>query len=151
MNLYRSIPAVLFSCLVAGAQTFTPAQAENIVKRAIVYAQENGMDKLIAQTNQADGRFHVGSGSELYLIILDKDGILRANGYKKDLVGTDRMVVKDPDGKFYMREVLKMANTKGSGWVDYKFPNPLTNKVEQKTTYCEAFKGYAICCGIYKK
>ena len=151
MNFFKLIPAVLVSCLMASAQTFTPAQAENIVKHAILFAKQNGMDKLIVQTNQSDGRFHVGSGSELYLIILDKNGIESANGYKRDLVGTNRLVVKDHDGKFYMRDVLQLTSTVGHGWVDYKFPNPLTNKVEQKTTYCENYEGYAICCGIYKK
>jgi signal transduction histidine kinase len=141
---------VLVSCLAASAQTFTPAQAENVVKRAIVYANQNGMDQLILQTRLPHGIFHVGTGSELYLIVLDDNGILRANGYKPELVGTDRLAVKDADGKFYMREVLKMAKTKGTGWVDYKFSNPLTQKVEGKTTYVERYQNYAICCGIYK-
>jgi signal transduction histidine kinase len=141
---------VVLSCVMASAQTHTPAQAENIVHKAIDYAKQNGMEKLIAQTIQADGRFHVGAGSDLYLIVLDKNGILRANGFKRDLVGTNRLVVKDVDGKFYMRELLALAKTKPNGWVDYKFADPLTGKIEQKSTYFEVFEDYAVCCGIYK-
>jgi signal transduction histidine kinase len=132
------------------AQGHTPAQAENIVKRAIVYAQKNGLARLIQQTNQANGVFHVGSGSDLYLLVIDKKGIARANGYKVDIVGTNRLVVKDVDGKYYMRELLEQAKTKSSGWVDYKYADPINGKIEQKSTYFEIYEDVAICCGIYK-
>jgi signal transduction histidine kinase len=141
---------VVLSGAMAGAQTHTAAQAENIVHKAVAYAKQNGMEKLIDQTLQANGRFHVGTGSELYLIVLDKNGILRANGFKRDLVGTNRLVVKDVDGKYYMRDLLALAKTKPSGWVDYKFSNPLTDKIEQKSTYFEVFEDCVVCCGIYK-
>jgi signal transduction histidine kinase len=150
MNGLRYLAFATLTCSMAFAQGHTAAQAEKIVKRAIVYAKQNGIEKLIAQTNQANGVFHVGSGSDLYLIVLDKKGILRANGFKLDLVGTNRLVVKDVDGKFYMRELLELAKTKPSGWVDYKFSNPMTGKIEQKSTYFEVFEDYAIACGIYK-
>jgi cytochrome c len=138
------------SCLLLNAQGHTPAQAENIVKRAIVYAQKNGMDKLIQQTNQSNGVFHVGSGSDLYLLVIDKKGIARANGFRADIVGTNRLVVKDVDGKYYMRDLLEMAKTKNTGWVDYKFANPISGRIEQKSTYFEVYEDFAVCCGIYK-
>lgn len=138
------------SCLFANAQGHTAAQAENVVKRAIVFAQKNGMDKLIQQTNQSNGVFHVGSGSDLYLLVIDKKGIARANGFKADIVGTNRLVVKDVDGKFYMRELVEMAKTKNSGWVDYKFANPVSGKIEKKSTYFEVYEDLMVCCGIYK-
>jgi signal transduction histidine kinase len=42
------------------------------------------------------------------------------------------------------------TKAKGSGWVDYKLPNPKTGKIEPKTTYVENLDGWVIGCGVYK-
>jgi cytochrome c len=141
----------LLSCLTVMAQAPTPVQAENLVKKAVAYAKQNGMDKLIDQTNQADGRFHAGSGSQLYIFIYDPAGVCKAIGYNTaKFVGVNRWDIKDPDGKYFLREIIATAKTKGSGWVDYKYPNPLNNKVEQKTSYVEWVDGLVVGAGIYK-
>ncbi len=43
-----------------------------------------------------------------------------------------------------------MAKTKGSGWVDCKYPNPKIHKIESKTTYVEGLDGWVIGYGAYK-
>ena len=147
----RLAPVLLLSCGLLSAQGHTAAQAETLVKRAIAYARQNGMEKLIAQTNAVGGVFHVGQGSELYLLVYDLKGVAVANGFKKELVGTNRFDAKDVDGKFYVREYLSVAKAKGNGWVDYKFANPMDGKIEPKTAYVEAYDAYLFCCGIYGK
>jgi signal transduction histidine kinase len=133
------------------AQSPSPAQAENLVKRAVAFAKQNGMEKLIEQTNQGDGRFHVGSGGQLYIFIYDQTGICKAIGYNTlPLVGVNRIGLKDPDGKFFLREMIKLAVSRGTGWVDYKYPNPINNKVEQKTSYVELVDGLIVGAGVYK-
>ena len=151
MRYSQAVLVAAVTCLTAGAQTPSPAQAEKLVKRAVAYASQNGMEKLIAQTNQADGIFHVGTGSELYIFIYDQDAVVKAIGYNTAaLVGKNRMDAKDPDGKYFLREILATAKTRGSGWVDYKYPNPLSGKVEQKTSYVELVDGMVIGSGVYK-
>jgi signal transduction histidine kinase len=58
--------------------------------------------------------------------------------------------MKDPDGKAYVKERIDIANKDGKGWQDYKFTNPLTKKIEPKTTYLEKVDDMIICCGAYK-
>ena len=135
---------------MASTPTYTPAQAERIVKSAIAYADKNGIDNLLLQTNLPHGTFHVGTGSELYLFVYDQKGVAKANGYETNLVGTSRWDVQDADGKYQVREFIKLAKSKGSGWVDYKYSNPITRKVEHKATYVEARENLVFCCGIYK-
>ena len=148
--LWTAVAAL--SCLTAQAQSTVPAQAEAIVKRGISYAKANGIEKLCQQVNQVDGIFHVGKGSELFLFVYDQQGVMKAFGYNSaDFVGKHRIDVKDADGKLFVRDIVKTAQTKGSGWVDYKFTNPVTNKVEPKTTYVEMSNDLIFCCGIYKK
>ena len=144
--------AVVATCLVAGAQSPTPAQAESLVKRAVAYAKTNGIEKLIQQTNQGNGVFHVGSGGEMYLFVYDQAGVCKAIGFNSvELVGKNRMGLKDPDGKMILQEMLAVGKTKGKGWVDYKYPDPVTGKILAKTSYVETHEGLLFGCGIYKR
>ena len=150
MGYLRSMALAALACLSVQAQ-HTPAQAEAIVKRAIGYAKQHGKDKLIQQTNQADGVFHVGSGSDLYLFVYDTQGLMLAIGFNPAAyVGKNRLDTKDPDGKAFVKEFITVAKTKGSGWVDYKYANPVSGKVEPKTSYVELADGIIYGCGVYK-
>jgi len=151
MSVCRTIAMIALPALMASAQSHTPAQAENIVKKAIAYARQNGIEKLLLQTNLPHGIFHVGSGSELYLFVYDQKGVARANGFQTEYVGTSRLDVKDADGFYQVREFIKTAKTKGSGWVEYRFANPVTKQTERKATYVEGYENHVFCCGIYKK
>lgn len=152
MNLFCT--RLLAACLVSGAvaPAATPVQAETIVKRAIGYARQNGPEKLFQQTNQLGGLFYAGPGSELYLFVYDLKGEMKAIGYNPAaLVGKNRLDLKDPDGKLFVREFIKVAKEHGHGWVDYKYSNPTSKQVEAKTSYVELADGLVYCCGIYKK
>jgi len=153
MNTRFLLPTVAVLVLsVVPAPAATPAQAQNLVKKAILYANQNSMDKLIQETNQADGRFHVGTGGELYIFIYSTDGVCKAIGFEtQQAVGKNRMELKDPDGKLYIKDFITLAKTQGSGWVDYKKPNPSNGKIEAKTSYVEMCQGLVIGAGAYKE
>ena len=42
---------------------------------------------------------------------------------------------KDAKGKLFHNEIIKTAETKGSGWVDYMFPKPEQTEPSQKWTF----------------
>jgi len=151
--LHARILALLLlpPCAMAFAQRPTSAQAVALVKQAVAFAKQNGIGKLIQETNQDGGRFHVASGSELYIFIYDERGVVKAIGYNTAaLVGKNRIDLKDPDGVMIVRELINVAENKGKGWVDYKYPNPTTNLNEQKTSYLEFYEGAIIGSGVYK-
>jgi signal transduction histidine kinase len=151
MKYIKLLSAIALPCLMAAAQTPSPAQAEALVKEAVVFAKQNGLDKLIAETNRGGGKYHVNSGSELYIFIYDQQGVVKAIGFNPGaLVGKDRIDAKDPDGKMFIREIINVAKAKGKGWVNYKYTNPTNNKVEQKTSYVEMLGGVIVGAGIYK-
>ena len=60
------------------------------------------------------------------------------------------MDVPDVDGKLYRKEMVTLAKTKGRGWVDYKYRNPVSGKVEPKTSYLAKTGDMIIICGIYR-
>jgi cytochrome c len=45
---------------------------------------------------------------------------------------------------------LKLATTKGKGWVDYKYPDPTDNKIKGKSSYLELYESLIVGSGIYK-
>ena len=49
--------------------------------------------------------------------------------------GTNVSGQKDAKGKLFHNEIIKTAETKGSGWVDYMFPKPGQNEPSQKWAY----------------
>ncbi|MBI1752761.1 MAG: cache domain-containing protein [Acidobacteria bacterium] len=126
------------------------AQAQALVKEAIAYAKTQGKEALLQATSQGHGRFHSRDGKELYIFVYDMAGTCKAIGYQSQLVGVNRWGLKDPDGKLLLQEMLHVARTKGSGWVDYKYPNPVTGKIEAKTSYVEYHDGWMVGCGAYR-
>jgi signal transduction histidine kinase len=143
--------SILVPCTVAFAQRPTSAQAVALVKQAVAFAKANGIAKLIQETNQENGKFHAASGSELYIFIYDERGVVKAIGYNTAaLVGKNRIDLKDPDGVMIVRELINVAENKGKGWVDYKYPNPTTGQNEQKTSYLEFYEGAIIGSGVYR-
>ena len=59
--------------------------------------------------------------------------------------------LKDSDGKLFIQQFIQVAKDTGSGWVDYKWSNPTTKKVEPKSTFVQRVPGknYFVGCGIY--
>jgi cytochrome c len=152
MNRAKCLLVAALPCLLAFAQTPTSTQAVALVKQALAYAKQNGMAKLIEETNSPNGKFHVSKGGELYLYIYDDRAMTKASGYQPELfVGKNRWDLRDPDGVMILQELLRVAKTQGRGWVDYKYPNPSTGIIDQKTSYCEYYEGMMIGCGIYKE
>ncbi|HYD80736.1 MAG TPA: cache domain-containing protein [Paucimonas sp.] len=127
----------------------TPDEAIAMVKRAAAYVKEHGKDKAFAEFNNPKGQF-VDRDMYIFAFLANGDGIERANGANIKLVGKYLLDLKDADGKFMVREFFEVANGKGRGWVDYKWPNPVTKTIEAKSTYIEKVDDVILGCGIYK-
>lgn len=139
-----------FLALIAMAHAkATPDDAKQMVQKGKEYFQKEGKDKALAAFSDPKGEFVKG---DLYIYVLDMNGKMLAHP-KASLVGKDFTKVKDKskEGKLFAVEMVKVANDKGSGWVDYMWDNPETKKVEAKTVYFEKVDGVIICSGAYKK
>jgi len=123
------------------------AEAEAMVKKAVAYAKANGKDKAFVAISTPGGLFSKG---ELYVFVYYMEGKVLAHGGNAKLVGKTMLEAKDPDGVFYVKERIALVKAKGKGWQDYKFPNPASKKIEQKSAYIEGFENTIFGCGIYK-
>ena len=147
--ILRSMLSIGLSVCIASpllAQTQDDAQA--FVKSAVAYAKANGTYNLIKEVNSPTTQFKKG---ELYIFILDMEGVMMAHGANPSLVGTDMSERRDANNVRYIQDFMKVASEKGSGWVDYKFTNPVSGKVEDKTTFVQLHEIVIIGCGVYKK
>ncbi len=123
-------------------------EAKVMVEKAVAYYKANGKEKAFAEIDNPQGQFVKG---DLYVFVYDLNGKCVAHGFKKAMIGLDLANLKDPDGKLFVKERIEIAKTKGKGWQDYKFTNPLTKKVEQKTAWIEKADDFIFGCGTYKQ
>ncbi len=148
--------AALFFCIMS-ALTLLPAQAASeqptqqdaidLVNKANAYYKAHGKAKLLEAVGTPKGEFHKG---ELYVFVYDQTATILAHPVNPKLVGKNTFDVPDTDGKFYRKDIVQLAKTKGSGWVDYKYKNPESAKVESKTSYILAVGDIILVAGIYK-
>jgi len=126
----------------------TPAEAEAMVNEAIEFYKANGKDKAIAVMNDPNGEFRQG---ELYAFMFDFDATCLAHPTNPKLVGKNLSDLKDAEGRLFMKEMADKAKA-GGGWTDYKWTNPETKKIQDKSSYALPVPGenLFIGCGIYK-
>jgi signal transduction histidine kinase len=72
---------------------------------------------------------------DAYVFILDTNGVQLLNPAFSNLEGMNLRDLKDSAGKHPIREILKVAESKGSGWVDYLWPRPGESVSTRKSTY----------------
>jgi len=120
-----------------------------MVKKAAAYLKANGKEKAFAEFNNPKGQF---VDRDLYIFVYDMKGTSMAigNGKAAKMVGKNLMDMRDVDGVYLIKSFLEVGNTKGKGWVDYRWPNPLTSTVEHKSSYVEKVDDVVIGCGTYK-
>ena len=147
-SIFLAVFMLAVSHVAVAAEFGTPAEAEALVKKAIAEIKASGKDKAFAEINNTKGKF---TDRDLYVFVYDMNGKCVAHGFNQKMIGKDLVDMKDPDGKFYVKERIEISKTKGKGWQDYKFTNPVSKKVENKTAYIEKVDDLIVGSGAYKK
>lgn len=125
----------------------TADEAKAMVDRAAKMLTADGKDKAFQVFDDSAGPF---VDRDLYVFVIDQSGTTVAHAVNKALIGKSLLNLKDADGKAFIQEILDVANKNGEGWVDYKWPNPTTKKVEGKSSYVKKVGDLIIGVGIYK-
>jgi signal transduction histidine kinase len=126
----------------------SPNEAVAMVKKAVALVKSDGKEKAFAAiSDPANKDFH---DRDLYVYAYDLNGVSLAHGTNPKMVGKDLLNMKDNEGKPMIQEMVKVAKEKGSGWVDYKWPNPVTKAIEAKSGYVERVDDILVGSGIYK-
>jgi signal transduction histidine kinase len=140
-----ALSGVHFSAF-AGANG-TADEAKAMVDKAVQLLSSEGKDKAFAQFDDSSGPF---VDRDLYVFVLNFEGTTVAHGVNKGLIGKSLINMKDADGKFFIKDMISLANEKGEGWVDYQWANPVTKKVEGKSSFIKKVGDVIVGVGIYK-
>lgn len=120
------------------------------VKKAVAYVKANGKEKAFAEFDNTNGKF---IDRNLYIFVYDLNGVNLAigNGNSAKMAGKNLLDMRDAEGVYLVKGLIQVAKTKGQGWFDYHWPNPVTKTVESKSSYVERVDDYLIGAGIYKQ
>jgi len=149
-KLTRILLAVALAVTTGFSAEADKGKAEALVKKGAAFIKEHGKDEAIKEFNNAKGKFVDG---ELYIFAYDMEDVCLALYAKPAQVGKDLSDITDADGKPFFKEFHKVLDSKqGHGWVENKWNNPLTKKVQDKLSFIMKIpdQNMYIGCGIYK-
>lgn len=134
------------------AQQATKEDAVNLVKKAAVLLQAEG-DSALAKISDPAGEFYYKQKA-LYVFVYNKDCVILAHPYKKDLIGKSLKGKRDARGKKFRDQIVATALQNGSGWTEYTYQKPGEKGLFQKIAYCQLVEKngiqYIVVSGIYK-
>lgn len=141
-----AIIGVQFGAVAAGKGT--PDEAKAMVEKAVALIQAEGQEKAFKAIEDSSGPF---IDRDLYVFVISlESGDTISHGTNKALIGKNLTKVKDADGKLFVNEMIELGKGAGSGWVDYKWPNPVTKQIEQKSSYVQKVGDVIVGVGVYK-
>jgi len=138
--------SILICVPARSAQFGTQDEAIAMVKRVQEKLKKDGSE---ATFKAITSKAKIFNDRDLYPFVYDMNGVVLAHGAKADLVGKNLLDFRDQDGKFVIRKMIDVVNGPGSGWVDLRWMNPLTNEVEAKSSYVEKMGQYWVGVGVY--
>jgi cytochrome c len=121
----------------------TPDEAKVMAIRAADLLRTKGPDAAFAEFNTG-AAFH---DRDLYVMVYDNSGKNVAHGANPKLIGKTLIDLQDTDGTFVIKNLVAV---KDAGWVDYRWPNPVTKTIQSKTTYVVRVGDYLVGVGAYK-
>jgi polar amino acid transport system substrate-binding protein len=133
----------------AAQQPPTTAVVRSFVDQAYAYARVHGRKAALAEFNRKDGSFY---RAELYIFAYDRKGRCLSLPNQPELVGTDRWDYRDRNGKYVVREMVKIAKGPGRGWLHYQYANPAQGyAIQDKSSYVRDIGGtWLIGAGTYR-
>lgn len=120
--------------------------AKSMLWRAVHELKVHG-DRAFERLNSLDGGF-VHDDLYVFVVGLD-DEVVYAHGGSPRQVGRKAGELVDAKGKYFIREMIALAKSKGEGDVHYAWRNPANLKVENKHSYIVRVGKYLVGAGAY--
>jgi len=116
-----------------------------MAEKAEAFLQDKGKDYALKVFSVSKGPF---IDRELYVFVCSMDGVMLAHPYRRDLVGQNVVALKDSKGKEIFQEFRKVAEERGSGWVDYWWSKPGEQGQFAKMTYIKRIPDQNLYVGV---
>jgi hypothetical protein len=128
------------------ANARTAEEAEALVERGRVHIRDVGRDRAFADFSRRDGGFVDG---EFYIFCLDAAGIVAAHGGNTKLVDHAIADVRGPGGRQPGLEINAFGLAQGHGWLERRWPNPISKRIEPKAVYALKVDDLTVCGSGY--
>jgi cytochrome c len=146
-KIIAAAAALTFAGIVMADDMATPDEAKAMSQKAQAAVNEMGADAAFAAFAADDGGF---KEKDLYVFCMDMDGVMLSHAVKPELVGKN-LLDFNKYGDELFKDMIKVAQDSGEGWVDYNWPYPGTDEVKAKTSYVMTNDGGFFCgVGAYK-
>ena len=109
-------------------------QVEALVTKAAALIESKGK-AAFPEFRDKDSEWFRG---DTYLFVYDLKSNVLLNAAFPAREGTNTTGQKDANGKLFNHDFIQVAESKGSGWVDYMFPKPGQTQPSQKWAYVKA-------------
>jgi cytochrome c len=143
-----SVALLILAFSASAGEHGTKDEAVAMVNRVEAMFRKEGAEATFkAVSDKTIAQFH---DRDLYPFIYDMNGLCVAHGARPALIGKNLSGLKDQDGNYLIREMIEIVRGPGTGWVDYKWPNPINNKIEDKSSYVARMGDYFVGVGVYR-
>jgi cytochrome c len=124
------------------------SDAQQLTLKAAALVKDKGVDAA-RPVFDTDGEFKYG---EIYVNVITDKGVRLIYPPKPAGENMDVLEAQDVDGKYLIKDILQLAQSKGEGWTEYRWTNPATNKVAEKATFVKSVpeRGVVVYVGVYK-
>lgn len=129
----------------SAAENGTKDEAKALALKAVAHFRDKG-ESTFALFNDKKGPF---ADRDLYVFVLDPQGKVLAHGANDKLIGKSLAQLKDADGKLFVQDLMAIVKANKSGWVEYRWPNPVSKEIEAKATYVATQGGFGFAVGAY--
>lgn len=129
---------------------FFPQNSEYTTKMmaqsAAAHFYAHGKEETFDLISQHNGPFAKGS---IYTFAYDFDGICVAHGQNPALINQNILDMVNSKGVYVIKELLKVGQEKGKGWLTYYWSNDLKKSYVIKVVDPKTKKSYIIASGYY--
>lgn len=132
---------------VGAAEVATRDEAVTLVKKLVKAAKADGKEVVIKDVNTPSGKYQE---KDIYVTIETIDGLALANNTAQRMVGKNLLELRDPDGKFFVKERNEALKAKPVLWTEVKWPNPVSGKNDTKLVYSERVDNLIFSAGVQK-
>ena len=139
-----AVPASLLAQATPARASLADAKA--MLDKAVAHYQSAGRKQALADFSARKAPF---GDRDLYVVCLGAGGIVTAHGGYPAYVGQSADALKDASGKPLGSSIWTLGSTKGAGTIEYPMTNPVTNAVEQKTSYVQKVGDDVCAVGAY--
>jgi len=152
-KIFVTITMLALICTFATMAWADAATKDEVIQKcseAAKLIKDKGVEAGIKAIGDPKGAF---VWKDSYVVLMDMDGKVLAHPIMPELTKRDDLLkTNNSDGTNPFVEFIKLANEKGSGWVDYMWPKKGEEKPVAKSSYVQRVPGtqYLVSAGIYK-